>query len=490
MVAPAAPMPAAEPTYGIRVAGRLYPPRLRPQSDLPLLERERERNGVVAVRMLEGLPWRTRSLDEFANLSEIVKCYEDSLRLLELRHQEVSDLLWEVCQRNLTVQVSGFSASDPRIAEVESRLTRQRFEQAAFKHFKPDSVLSAELLANSMQNVHSRLNRSLEQTTHRVVQSTFEAMDRLVDRSVLGVIDWTSDSVCKFHFFKEASQYRREATHAQQSEIKYMEDEWKVEETTITNTQEVESRTRSRHEHHLMDAERVEIRSDAVVVPIAIQPIIDKIPAWLAPEAKIVTGQQFREDIIEQQCQKRVWLKEYIKTRKIRTHFDPAVVIGHFVLTGWGEQETLEEASRRHTITSQATRQEEVETFGRGHRRATMLARGLGVASLVAMALGVVGSSAMVLLAMICLCLSLWQTTTALQNAARYYRVKPDPGYLAAGVAGMACLWVGWMIAIPALLWGVPLAVLAGIGLSFLTRPLLKVADSWLPGPLFSIPKS
>lgn len=108
----------------------------------------------------------------------------------------------------------------------------------------------------------------------------------------------------------------------------------------------------------------------------------------------------------------------------------------------------------------------------------------------MALALGVLGSSAMVLLAMLCLGLSLWQTTAALQNAARYYRVKQEFGYLAAGIAGMASLWVGWMIAIAGLLWGAPLAFLAGLALSCLTRPLLKVADDWLPGPLFSLEKS
>lgn len=225
------------------------------------------------------------------------------------------------------------------------------------------------------------------------------------------------------------------------------------------------------------------------MVPVAIQPIIDRIPSWLAPEAKIVTGIQFRENVITQQRKDRVWLKESVRKSKVRTHDDPALVIGPFVLTGWGEQETLAETQRRQEVQSKQTREQEIATFGGSHRRATLLARCLGVASVVAFALGIVGSSAMVLLATICLGLSLWQTTVALRNAARYYRVSPELGYLIGGVAGMSCLWVGWMIAIAALLLGVPVVVLAGIGLTLLTRPLLRVADAWLPGPLFSLQK-
>ena len=471
MVAPAAPQSDVTPTYGIRISGRLFPRRLRPTGDSSLLEAERDRNGPIAQRLLKSLPWNQRTLDDYENLKELVKCYEASLQLLELRHQEVADLLWEVCWRSLKVRVTGFDKDDPRREEVKPRLVRKRFEQAAFHGFKPDSVLSAELLVHPIDHVHSRLTQSLEQTTHRVVQSAFEAMDRLVDRSVLGLIDRLSEKICKFHFFTESSQYHREkVAESIQEEIRYMEDEWKVEQTTISNVKEVESRTRTRHEHHLMESTDLPIKSMEVEIPIDIQPIVDKVPAWLFDEARIVTGEQFREDTIEQRCQDRVWLKERVKTRKIRTHYDPAVVIDRFVLVGWGEKETRAEEKRRRSEQDELAREKEFAAFEPSYLRAKKLASGFGIASVVTFGLGQLGSSALVVLALICLVLSVWQKAIALQNAANYYRVQSVFGYLATGIGGMLSFLTGCMLALAGVFAGMWLVVLVGIILTLLSR--------------------
>ncbi len=501
MVAPASKNPApvhsssGVPSYSIRISGRTFPRRIRPQSENPLLEIEKSRNSKIVERLLETLPWTKRKLSNFEVIEDLVYGYEDNLRLLELRHQEVSDLLWEVCQQTLSVTLKGFGQDDPRRKQIESMLVKSRFEQAAFNGFKPDSVLSAELIAKPIGEVYQSLDRSIRQTTHRVIQSTFEALDRLVDRSIFGLIEWTSESVCKFHFFKENSVYHRKSNPSSSVQSNWqnvdaVQDIWEVEEVRTSEIEEKEVKSRWRHEHHLMKAEKVILPADSVAVPKDVQPIIEKIPAWLADEAYVVTGEQFREDVIEQKFKDRVWLKEFVKERLIRTVYDPAIVIDKFVLTGWGEEETRQEEARRSDVQTQETRQQEISRFSKSHRTAMNLAGRLGGGGVVAIGLGAFGSWAFTLLGCICIAFSLWYTQSALRSAASFYRVRATPTYLAAGLAAMVFLWCGWALAATAFAGGATLALWIGLGASCLCRPLLRFADSWLPGPLFSLSKN
>ncbi len=467
--------PDTHATYGVNIAGCLYPRRLRKSGDRPHIDEEQERNGEIALRLWEMLPWKQRSREDFEDLPEMVKCYGNSLKLIELRHQEVADLLWEVCQCNLTVKVSGFEEDDPRAEQIESKLARERFEQAGFRGFEPDNILSAELLGESIEHVYGQLSRSLWQMTHHVVQSVFEAMDRFVDNSILGIIDWTSDSVCKFHFFTESALYQR-AEKQGSYRTEFENRNWTVVEKRKVDVQEESSSIRYRHEHHLMVALPLDIHTTKVDIPVNIQPIIDKIPEWLLPNATVVKGEQFCEDVIEQVCDNRVWLKETVTKRKVRISVDPAVVIDRFVLAGWGEKEILEEEDRRHAVQTKTTRQDFIER----HERSTKYARWLGNASVVCLALGFLASSALFVVALSLLGMSLRQTTISLQNAARFYRKKPKLGYLIAGNAGMACHWCGMMIAIAAVLTGTYWTIFVAVLLYVFHQPLLRNADSWL----------
>jgi len=347
--------------------------------------------------------------------------------------------------------------------------------------------LSAELLAKPFDQVHKQLQRSLQQTAHRMVQSVFDAMDRLVDRSVLGLIEWTSEEVCKFHFFREKSHYQRtKRTSHNQNRREYdaEEDTWEVEEVSVTETREQEQTSRFRHEHQVMDARRLAHDSTRVAVPIAIQPIVHKLPNWLTPETSIVTGDLFCEEVIEQPRRKRQWLKEILKKHKVRVEYDPAIVIDRFVLTGWGEQEMLAEVSRRRKQAAHATSEVEIAQFGAGHRRATLLARCFGAASLITWGLGILASPALVVLSVLCLCVSLWQTTRALDNAAHMHREKPAIGYIAAGVLCRLGLWGGWMLVIAALILGPRWIAIIGIAMTYLEGPLLRIAAWWAPRSL------
>lgn len=81
---------------------------------------------------------------------------------------------------------------------------------------------------------------------------------------------------------------------------------------------------------------------------------------------------------------------------------------------------------------------------------------------------------------------SIWQSKSALLAAARLHRVTATPGYLAAGMGGTICLWLGsGFLLAAAALWA-PILIVPGVVLLGGGKILRELADDWLPVPVLT----
>ncbi len=489
MVAPASPIPnsrregVARPRYGVELFGRLYPRRLRRQPDTSLGAVERERNARIAARLREGLPWFGGQAEDFGCVEDMVRSYAGSLQVLSNRHQEVADLLWAVSACSLKIDVKETGGAVVDRDGVQQKFRSRRYEQAAHPEFKPDQTLKAPLLKRPLEQVYAELTKSLERSCHRVVQDAFDSLDRLVDRSVVGLIEWTAPTLCLFHYFSELSDYRASRTVDHETD---WDDDWEDGQRGVTTTtvrhEEVESRVRRRHEHHLMEAKAVALPAKEVVVPADVQSVIDSIPTWLRPESNIVTGTQFRGDVVEQRHKDHVWLKEKVVERQIETYDDPAVTLDRFVLTGWGEEEILVENQRRQEVVNEDAR----TAFLSEHRWTRGVAQwtaGLGGAAYL---LSYLGSVAFLVLAVLLIAVATWHTARNLQNAVKYYRPSSPWQVYLFGLGGRALQWLTFLTLLAAAAsWSFVLGIV-GFGFGALTAAAISRVDRALGAPLLS----
>jgi len=65
-------------------------------------------------------------------------------------------------------------------------------------------------------------------------------------------------------------------------------------------------------------------------------PLIEKIPDWLYPFVQVIDGDIFRERIIERDTQVEEWVDSVEVRDEPICGTEPGVIIGPFVLTGWG----------------------------------------------------------------------------------------------------------------------------------------------------------
>jgi hypothetical protein len=73
--------------------------------------------------------------------------------------------------------------------------------------------------------------------------------------------------------------------------------------------------------------------------------IIKAIPNWLLPDVRLVEGTLFRSTTITQDLESSDWKNEQVD--RVVFMRDPALILGPFVLTGWGPKDIQREVTRR-----------------------------------------------------------------------------------------------------------------------------------------------
>ena len=99
----------------------------------------------------------------------------------------------------------------------------------------------------------------------------------------------------------------------------------------------------------MINAVRTSIRDSRVVMPPEVERLVEHIPAWLYPFVRVIDGTICRERIIERDTRVEDWVNVQVHDEPI-FGWEPAVIIGPYVLTGWGPREIEQEQARRHAI--------------------------------------------------------------------------------------------------------------------------------------------
>lgn len=96
-------------------------------------------------------------------------------------------------------------------------------------------------------------------------------------------------------------------------------------------------------------------------MPPPVARMVKCVPAWLAPFVQVIDGQIFRERIIERDLKVASWVDVEVRDEPI-LGWEPAVIIGPYVLTGWGPREVEREQTRRRLLQEGRQSEEAVQT--------------------------------------------------------------------------------------------------------------------------------
>ena len=209
--------------------------------------------------------------------------------------------------------------------------------------------------------------------------------------------------------------------------------------------------------------------------------MVEHIPKWLYPFIQVIDGTICRERIIERDTRVDDWVNEVVRDEPI-FGCEPAVILGPYVLTGWGPREVDREVERRQTLQT-AAEQEQAQKVAR--RRAPWMITGAAALGLVAVLLSVLrlpvaGVNLAVLVMATAALAAAWQAAKDRAVARRLETTKPTVRSVAytIGWSTLILIWLHalWVINLS---WETPVAsglllILAyffGRGIRFILHP-------------------
>ena len=251
----------------------------------------------------------------------LFRTYNDELSDLQSKQTDLKKLLEDVVTANTEHRVDGKRQGTAKFEEIMSLLTRTS---------RPDVTLlnldsgGAELAIRPADEIRATLTDALAASSRSLMKGLANALDALVDANQVGRISWMADDVCRFFFFKNVI------------------DTQATDRRTFRDRRETDW-TRTYHNmrivHDVIDERRVRVTSEnleGMRMPRAARKLVNRIPDWLASAAYIVEGQEIRVSTEERSAHIDSWTEvEAIPIVEARCDFDPALVLGGYVLTAW-----------------------------------------------------------------------------------------------------------------------------------------------------------
>lgn len=384
--AAASPNPVTVAHRNLFVRGSIPEPLSSRWSEVPPPSTQHQRNvrhwsdnefqESIANRLWALLPFARLDLTLDYDRTELARAYADSYQRLERAADEVARMFHAVGDL-VTLQ-----RWDKRVEKKVRSEWQQRHRAVIDELIRtplvpPDTVLTARSVAQP--ELAKRLLTSLEQTVKQFVASLVSDLDGMSRNKMVGRITWASPVDCSFVFYRHG-----------------LTQEWLHRETNVTDDTDSISRKRARItsardtvrnttslmscEHHLMNAQQHKLERTLFPLPLPIQAFVKTIPEWLRPEVGVVEGTQIRERICEVETSRTVWTSEFSEVSRVLFHNDPALVLGPYVLTAWGQQEVEAETQR---LRDERTCKESAWA-NRSQQSLTRLATAMMVAAVVA----------------------------------------------------------------------------------------------------------
>jgi uncharacterized protein (UPF0218 family) len=227
--------------------------------------------------------------------------------------------------------------------------------------FKRPPAGTAELAALPPAEIARLMDEALKTSVVKFVFEMVQTLDDMVNKQHAGIIDWTCADAYRYHYFIFNDNVTVLDARTKRDE---RVDGFKHTVTTTIHTDKERYVSLTRHVHDLIDAKSVTLGDYVGRAPERVIPVFRATdPTWLKPFCRVVDGQQIRDLRIEREISREKWTdietnvttwEETPPVIREEPHFryDPAIVIGHYVLVGWnGDEVTRQHSNATKNVT-------------------------------------------------------------------------------------------------------------------------------------------
>lgn len=355
-------------TFEVTRANRRFPSLSEAHHSPPLNRiRQLERQPLddelpkqLSQAISQRLAWQELSALSSPARETVATAYINSLKTLNQFYHDIRTVICEACRANLEFRADENATHVEARDKILSDKLEEMMTQAFVAWLPAKNALTASLLSNSPATFIGQLEASLSEEVDRFSKQFVELLEHMVDLELFGLVEWLPKQCCRYHFFRRVVIQEPEVRTQSINETFVNDSEGSSGQRIIGNRRTTSTRTVrheirfGRHQHELINAVRTSIRNSTVIMPPPIVRLVDSVPIWLYPFVEVIDGQIVRELIIERDISVEDWTQVDVRDEPI-IDIDPAIVIGPYVLSGWGSMEIRKEQERRQVAQQQAT---------------------------------------------------------------------------------------------------------------------------------------
>ncbi len=267
--------------------------------------------------------------------------------LIRQRQREIGQFAELVCVH--AIQIEGGANPQARAKAVES-VRRPLLEQIRKREPELPALLSSDLLAKKRELIVQQADGWLNDACVKLASQFVEVMHLLVERNVVGLLEVPGERICKLNFFKHVvsqtetgrKKSRKQRTQNNGNDTRTVTTEH-FEAIRGKNVHSIE-----RHEHHVIDVTVRDPHDAGSSIPNHHREFFLRIPEWIRRHVLLLEGHLILEQIIRTKVREESFQNQPVRTGideetlpivRREVVFDPALILGHFVLTGWTERE-------------------------------------------------------------------------------------------------------------------------------------------------------
>lgn len=278
---------------------------------------------------------------------DVIQAYVQSLNQIARMRTEVDKLIRHACLANLEFrQNAGETDAEARDAALAEELEEQ-LSDAACDWKPPANMLNARSISTWCEEIREHLDESISDAAHEFAEQFLENLAKLVDRELIGLVEWLPNQCCRYFFFRRTIIQDNFGTS--RSAGSGQDARPQSGQRSRSTSHGVHYHRFARHEHDLMNVVAASLDATGVKMLPQVLPLVNNIPTWLRPFVQVIDGQIIRERITEREQKTTGWGEVQSRDEPIYGD-DPGVFLGPYLLTGWGPADIRREELRNEQV--------------------------------------------------------------------------------------------------------------------------------------------
>lgn len=258
------------------------------------------------------------------SVEAIFSAYSEDITAIELRRKESDTFLFQV----LACAMDYFNVDESkRNSEVEA-LTKLLVPLGIM----PQIALTAEKCALPARELTAWLKAEFLTEMDRIARRIAVTLHYLADQHVVGLVDWKSSEILKFHYFTWSVEHSSTTSQKRTGDVMA----WNTLTTTQVDTAKIE---RARHTHHVIRAAVHSLADYKQPMPRHIEALLTHAPVFLRKHLLVVDG----TEVLSEKASEIAGESVKVSTTSV-TRYDPAITFGSFVFGGWSADDLLPES--------------------------------------------------------------------------------------------------------------------------------------------------